>query len=79
VPKLDVAEGDRVEVGSPLLHDKSDSRIKLVAPAAGTVEAVVRGARRKIERVVIKLDSSVPQTTVKSAPFAGASAESVTE
>lgn len=79
VPKLDVAEGDRVEVGSPLLHDKNDSRIKLVAPAAGTVEAVVRGARRKIERVVIKLDPSVSQTAVKSAPFADASAESVTE
>ena len=54
VPKLDVAEGDR----SRLVHHYCTTktiRVKLVAPAAGTVEAVVRGARRKIERVVISL------------------------
>lgn len=56
VPKLDVKEGDKVKVGSALLHDKNDPEVKLVAPAAGTVEAVVRGARRKIERVVVALD-----------------------
>lgn len=54
-PKLDVKEGDVVKVGQPLLHDKSDEEVKLVSPAAGVVEAVVRGARRKIERVVVKV------------------------
>lgn len=56
VPKLEVAEGDRVEVGMALLHDKSEPRMKLVSPVGGTVEAVVRGQRRKIMRVVIKCD-----------------------
>lgn len=56
-PKLEVKEGDQVMVGSPLLHDKNDERIKLVSPVSGTVSAVVRGERRKIERVVVKADA----------------------
>lgn len=52
-PKPEVGEGDLVAAGSPLLRDKSDPRIKLVSPVAGRVESVVRGARRKIERVVV--------------------------
>lgn len=76
VPKLDVKEGDKVRIGSPLLHDKNDPSVRLVAPAAGTVEAVVRGARRKIERVVIAVDAAeCPTETCK--PFAGADAETV--
>lgn len=58
-PKLEVKEGDDVLVGSPLLHDKNDESIKLVSPVAGKVESVIRGERRKIERVVIK--ASAPQ------------------
>lgn len=77
LPKLDVAEGDRVECGSPLLRDKNDGRIKLVAPMGGTVEAVVRGARRKIERVVVKVDPSAG--TAGMTPFDTADAATVTE
>ncbi len=58
-PKLDVKEGDAVLIGSPLLHDKNDEGLKLVSPVAGTVESVVRGLRRKIERVVIKCAAAV--------------------
>lgn len=54
LPKLDVREGDKVEPGSPLMHDKTDTEICLVTPVAGTVESIVRGPRRKIERVVVK-------------------------
>lgn len=53
VPKLEVREGDNVLVGQPLLHDKNDEDIKLCSPVSGTVSAVVRGDRRKIERVVV--------------------------
>lgn len=77
IPKLDVAEGDRVETGSPLLRDKNDGRIKLVAPMGGVVEAVVRGARRKIERVVIKVDQTAGVLNVK--PFVDADADTVAE
>ncbi|MCM1077218.1 MAG: Na(+)-translocating NADH-quinone reductase subunit A [Bacteroides sp.] len=78
-PKLDVAEGDKVEAGSPLLHDKNDPRIRLVTPLAGTIEAVVRGARRKIERVVVKVDGTSAGETAKSAPFVEADADTIRE
>lgn len=53
-PKLEVAEGDNVAQGAPLMHHKADPSVKLVAPAAGVVESIVRGPRRRIERVVLK-------------------------
>ncbi len=54
IPKVEVHEGDAVKAGSPLLRDKNYPQIKLVSPASGTVKAVVRGERRKIERVVVE-------------------------
>lgn len=56
VPKIEVKEGDHVLAGTPLLRDKKDEILKIVSPASGTVKAVVRGERRKIERVVIESD-----------------------
>lgn len=65
-PKPEVKEGDRVEAGQPLLHDKFNQQIKLVSPAAGTVKAVVRGERRKIERVVVEIDNEAKvQTSIR--------------
>ena len=52
-PKVEVKEGDAVTVGTPLLRDKNDESVKIVSPADGVVKAIVRGARRKIERVVV--------------------------
>lgn len=53
-PKLEVKEGDTVKAGEPLLRDKNYEDVKITAPAAGTVKAVVRGERRKIERIVVE-------------------------
>lgn len=53
VPKASVNAGDTVKVGTPLLYDKYNSQVVLVSPASGVVRAVERGARRKIERVVV--------------------------
>ncbi len=58
MPKLDVAEGDTVRAGQPLMHDKGDTDICLVSPISGTVEHIVRGPRRKIERVTVKTSDS---------------------
>lgn len=52
-PKVDVKEGDEVVVGSTLFHDKAYPDIKVSSPVAGKVTAVVRGERRKLERIVI--------------------------
>lgn len=53
-PKLEVKEGDSVAAGQPLLRHKDCEQLKITSPAAGVVKAIVRGARRKIERVVIE-------------------------
>lgn len=58
MPKLDVQPGDEVKAGQPLLHDKTCEAMKLCSPVAGTVAEVVRGARRKIERVVVECGGS---------------------
>lgn len=52
-PKVDVKEGDKVKLGDPLFHDKKFPDIKVVSPVNGTVTAVVRGERRKLERIVV--------------------------
>ncbi len=67
-PKPEVAEGDRVAKGQAILHDKTDPDIKLASPVDGVVESIVRGARRKIERVVIKIDSDTASQTRHDIP-----------
>lgn len=55
-PKMDVKEGDRVECGSALWHDKESTEIKVTSPVNGTVKSVVRGERRKVLAVEITPD-----------------------
>ncbi|MDJ0653185.1 MAG: Na(+)-translocating NADH-quinone reductase subunit A [Xanthomonadales bacterium] len=56
-PTLKVTQGDRVRLGQTLFEDKSNPGVKFTAPAAGTVSAVNRGARRALISVVIQLES----------------------
>ena len=51
--KPELKEGDTVACGAPVLYDKNDPDVKIVSPLGGTVESIVRGARRKILNVVI--------------------------
>ncbi|MDE7451715.1 MAG: NADH:ubiquinone reductase (Na(+)-transporting) subunit A, partial [Paramuribaculum sp.] len=62
MPKLEVKEGDKVIAGSPLMYDKNHEEIKLTSPVAGTVTSIIRGDRRKIERVVITADGKDSKT-----------------
>lgn len=59
--RLLVHPGDEVEKGSPLLTDKSELGIKIVAPVAGTIKEVRRGERRKIEAIVIEKSGAQKQ------------------
>ncbi|MDE6271278.1 MAG: NADH:ubiquinone reductase (Na(+)-transporting) subunit A [Muribaculaceae bacterium] len=54
MPKVDVAVGDTVSVGDPLMHDKNHPQLCLVAPVAGRVAEVERGERRKLLKVVVE-------------------------
>ena len=56
IPKLEIKEGDLVKAGDPILRDKNHEAVKLTSPVSGKVESIVRGARRKIERIVIESD-----------------------
>lgn len=55
-PTMLVKEGDRVKLGQPLFTDKKNPRVQYVAPGAGEVEVIHRGARRVFQSLVIRLD-----------------------
>ena len=55
-PKLLVKKGDNVKVGSPIFYDKTKESVKVVSSASGTVEDIVFGKRRIVEKVLIKVD-----------------------
>ena len=57
-PRMDKREGDMVHAGEALYHDKSHEQIKVVSPVAGMVKEVRRGARRKIEAIIIESDGT---------------------
>ena len=54
VPRLLVAEGNRVKAGQPLVEDKNDPRITLPSPVDGVMKAIVRGEKRRLEAVVVE-------------------------
>lgn len=62
-PRLLVAEGDTVVAGQPLVQDKRDERLFLPSPVSGTVEAVVRGEKRKLLEVVVASSPSATSAT----------------
>ena len=57
VPRLLVKEGDAVQAGSPVMADKMHPEILFTSPVSGTVQEVVRGAKRKLLAVLIKADA----------------------
>ncbi|EHO73477.1 Na(+)-translocating NADH-quinone reductase subunit A [Segatella maculosa] len=56
VPKVVVREGDSVRAGDALFVDKKHPEVKFASPVSGTVEAIVRGDRRKVLCVKLKAD-----------------------
>lgn len=55
-PNLLVAEGDRVRLGQPLFEDRGTPGVRYTAPACGTVAAIHRGARRRLQSVVVRCE-----------------------
>ncbi len=55
-PTMLVKEGGRVKLGQPLFTDKKNPRVQYVAPGAGEVEVIHRGARRVFQSLVIRLE-----------------------
>jgi len=53
IPKLIFKEGAQVEAGAPIFFSKKNPDIKFVSPVSGTITAIERGPKRKIERICI--------------------------
>ena len=54
-PTMHVQVGDTVKKGQLIFEDKKTPGVKYTAPAAGTISAVNRGAKRKLLSVVIDI------------------------
>ena len=57
-PKVVVREGDHVKAGDALFVNKKQTDVKFASPVSGVVQAVVRGDRRKVLRVVVEADKN---------------------
>lgn len=51
-----VEEGSRVALGQPLLQDRAHPRVQIVAPGAGVVTTIHRGAKRALRSIVVTLE-----------------------
>jgi Na+-transporting NADH:ubiquinone oxidoreductase subunit A len=60
-PKLHVAVGDKVKIGTPLFDDKKTEGVVYTSPAAGTVKEINRGAKRKFLSLVIDVDGDAAE------------------
>ena len=55
-PRMAVQVGDRVKTGQALYRDKRNPNVPFIAPGAGEVIEINRGARRALQSVVIRLE-----------------------
>lgn len=60
-PKLHVAVGDKVKLGTPLFDDKKTEGVVFTSPAAGTVKEINRGAKRRFLSMVIDVDGDAAE------------------
>jgi len=60
-PTMLVKEGDSVKEGTPLFEDKKNPGVIIVSPAAGTVSAINRGAKRALISVVIDINGDAAE------------------
>lgn len=68
-PKLQVAKGDSVQIGSHLFSDKRNPAIHFSSPAGGTITDIHFGPRRTIQSIVIKRQShNEPQVRFPAIP-----------
>jgi Na+-transporting NADH:ubiquinone oxidoreductase subunit A len=61
-PALLVAEGDIVKLGQALFEDKNNPGVRITAPGSGRITAIHRGAGRKLQSVIIKLQGKDEET-----------------
>jgi Na+-transporting NADH:ubiquinone oxidoreductase subunit A len=55
-PTMLIEEGQKVKLGQAIFTDKKNPGVQYTSPAAGTVKAINRGAKRVLQSVIIELD-----------------------
>jgi Na+-transporting NADH:ubiquinone oxidoreductase subunit A len=78
-PKMMVSEGDLVKVGTPLFFDKNRSNLIFTSPVSGKVEALNRGAKRRLLEVIIESDGKNETVKVENQKVDGLSREAIIE
>ena len=78
-PRLTVAEGDRVQAGSPVFCNKLVPEMLFTSPWSGTVESIVRGEKRKLLEIRIKCDDTDDAVRFNVPPPAGCGRKEVKE
>ncbi|MEM5470181.1 hypothetical protein WNZ14_00410 [Hoeflea sp. AS60] len=71
-PKLRCGQGDRVERGQVVFHDRAHPDVVLVSPVSGVVESITLGPRRSLSALVIRSENAQhdpdPLVIAKSTP-----------
>ena len=79
IPKMLVKEGDSVKAGTALFMDKNRPELLFASPVSGTVEAVVRGEKRRILEVTVKADGMNAAEDFSKAKPTNLNKEAITE
>src|SRR3712207_3572962 len=79
VPKLSVREGDKVQVGDPILYHKNHPSVLVTAPVSGEIVAINRGEKRRILSVEIRPDAIQEYRTLPVQGILDQSAEQIRE
>jgi len=59
IPKLELKEGERVDAGQPVFFDRSMPDVRYCSPVSGEVVEIRRGAKRRIDEIVVRADSTI--------------------
>ncbi|MFK5854592.1 MAG: NADH:ubiquinone reductase (Na(+)-transporting) subunit A, partial [Bacteroidota bacterium] len=78
-PKVLVKEGDSVLAGTPLFYDKYRDNIIFTAPVSGKIEAIKRGAKRRLLEIIIDSDQKNEAIDYGTSKISSLGKEDVTE
>jgi Na+-transporting NADH:ubiquinone oxidoreductase subunit A len=75
IPKMEVRQGDLVQAGQVLFHDKYKPEVHYLSPVSGKVSDIVRGAKRRILAIEIEADGQDSRKTFDVPKLSSASRE----
>ena len=78
-PKVLIKKGDLVKVGTPLFFDKYRDNIIFTAPVSGKIEAVKRGAKRRLLEIIIDSDEKNEALDFGASNISSLKKEDITE